>query len=151
MSKIVAAIIRIGSNILELLTIKERRKERKEHQDEIEAPTAAAEQAAEEVRAGDEDKVNERIQDIFRPRGGNHVGAVDWRVLGVVFLAALALLCGCVKTKIVRVPANQHVVHLTVEGQDGYFVPTDVMEAMMYRLTFYSYREDIEEARRDEP
>lgn len=137
-------LLRLGAGIIELINWRKRR----QHREELRKPQQEAEEAVEEVRTGDEAAVNARLQDIMRPRcGGGTTGAVDWRVPVALAVVALALSFGCVriKTKVVRVPANQHVVHLVVEGQDGYFVPTDMMEAMMYRLTLYSYESDLRE------
>lgn len=141
-------ILGIAANALELLNWRQRRKRR----EELKKPQQEAEEAVEEVRRNDEDAVNERLQHIFRPRGGGEPpGFADWRVPVALAIVALAFLFGCVrvKTKVVRVPANQCVVHLSVDGQDGYFVPTDMMEAIMYRLTLHAYKDDLEEQRLD--
>ena len=116
MSRIMGAIVRIASSILELLTIKERRKDRQERKDDAEATVHAAEDIRHAVAEGDEGKVNQMLEEarLGRTHGGRAVS---------VALAALALAGCVVQRKPLVLSADRAVVKMEMNGIQGWFVP----------------------------
>lgn len=122
MSRIMGAIVRIASSILELLTIKERRKDRQERKDDAEAPVHAAEDIRHAVAEGDEGKVNQMLEEarLGRTHGGRAVSVIlaGLTVWGSVFLY------GCVMPrKPLVLSADRQCVKMEMNGIQGWFVP----------------------------
>lgn len=151
-SRIVSAIVRIGSNILELLTIKERRKDRKERKDEVNKPVEAAEEIRHAVADGDEDKVNQMLEDarLNRIHGGKAVSVI---ILGLTVWGSV-FMYGCVAAKRPHVlSADRHCVKMEMNGIPGWFVPeaqfADLSAAYMAEQARMKLREEIEDSRRE--
>lgn len=122
MSRIMGAIVRIASSILELLTIKERRKDRQERKDDAEAPVHAAEDIRHAVAEGDEGKVNQMLEEarLGRTHGGRAVSVA----LAALALAGSVFLYGCVvQRKPLVLSADRAVVKMEMNGIQGWFVP----------------------------
>lgn len=122
MSRIMGAIVRIASSILELLTIKERRKDRQERKDDAEATVHAAEDIRHAVAEGDEGKVNQMLEEarLGRTHGGRAVSVA----LAALALAGSVFLCGCVvQRKPLVLSADRAVVKMEMNGIQGWFVP----------------------------
>lgn len=123
MSRIMGAIVRIASSILELLTIKERRKDRQERKDDADAPVQAAEEIRQAVAEGDEGKVNQLLEEsrLHITHGGKAVsillaGLTAW---GAVTMSGCALPQG----RPLVLSAERAVVKMEMNGVKGYFVP----------------------------
>lgn len=122
-SRVVSAIVRIASSILELITLKERRKERKERKENAAAPVSAAQEISLAAAQGDQEKVNEILDEARRNRlhGGKAVSVA----LATLALAGSVFLHGCtlVQPKTIVLPADRQVVKMDLDGIPGWFVP----------------------------
>ena len=122
MSRIVSALVRMGSCILELLTIKERRKDRKERKEGADAPIQAADDIRHSIAAGDEAKVNQALEDarLGRTHGGRAVSVA----LAALLLPAVLHFSGCIAAPRPHVlSADRAVVKMELDGVSGWFVP----------------------------
>jgi hypothetical protein len=122
MARIVGAIVRIASSVLELLTLKERKKARQERKDEAEAPVQAAEDIRHAVAEGDENKVNQMLEEsrLHRTHGGKAVSVL----LAALALAGSVFMYGCViQRKPLVLSADRAVVTMELNGVSGWFVP----------------------------
>ena len=150
MSRIVSALVRMGSCILELLTIKERRKVRKERKDGAEAPVKAAEDIRHAVATGDEAKVNQMLEStrLNLTHGGKAVSVA----LAALALAGSVLLQGCAlqQRRPLVLSADRAVVRMEMNGVQGWFVPeaqfADLAAAYVAEQARLKLREEAMEA-----
>ena len=149
MSRVFSAIVRIASSILELLTIKERRKERQERKDDAEAPVQAAEDIRQAVAEGNEDEVNQRLEEarLHRTHGGKAVSVA----LATLALAGSVFLYGCIQAPRPHVlSADRAVVKMELDGVSGWFVPdaafADLTAAYVAESARMRLREEAMEA-----
>ncbi len=127
MARVVDAVVRILSNVLELFTLKARKKDREERKADADAPVQAAEEIRVAAAQGDEAKVNEMLAEARERK--QHGGAVRKALTVVVMLVALggslALFDGCAlaKPKTIVLSADRRVVKMELDGISGWFVP----------------------------
>lgn len=122
MSRFVSALVRMGSCILELLTIKERRRDRKERKEDADAPVQAAEEIRHAVAEGDTNKVNQLLEEsrLQITHGGRAVSVA----LAALALAGSLFIGGCMAAgKPLVLSADRAVVEMEMDGIKGYFVP----------------------------
>lgn len=122
MPRIFNAIVRIASNVLELITLKERRKARKERKEEASAPVNAAEEIRQAVAEGDETKVNQLLEEarMSRIHGGKSVSVA----IAALAVAGSMFLHGCaLPRKPLIFSADRYCVKMELDGVEGFFVP----------------------------
>lgn len=149
MSRVVAAIVRIASSILEIITLKERRKARKERKEEASAPVSAAEEIRQAVAEGDETKVNELLEEarMGRLHGGKSVSVA----IAALALAGSVFLYGCaLPRKPLIFSADRYCVKMELNGVEGFFVPkaefADLTAAYVAESARMRLREEAMEA-----
>lgn len=122
-SRILEALVRMGSCILELLTLKERRKARQQRKQDTSAPVSAAQEISLAAAQGDQERVNELLDEARRNR--LHGGKVVSVALAALTLAGSLFLSGCalVQPKTIVLPADRQVVKMELDGIPGWFVP----------------------------
>ena len=153
MARVFSAIVRIASSVLELLTIKERKKAKQERKQEADAPVQAAEDIRHAVAEGKEDEVNQMLEDarLHRTHGGKAVSAL----LLAVSLAGSVFVSGCVmQRKPLVLSADRAVVKMELDGVSGWFVPAaafaDLSAAYMAESTRMRIREEAMESEASE-
>jgi len=149
MSRILASIVRIASNILEIITLKERRKAKQERKQESAAPVEAAEDIRHAVAEGNEAEVNQRLEEarLHQTHGGKVVSAV----LLSLALAGSVFVSGCVmQRKPLVLSADRAVVKMELDGVSGWFVPdaafADLSAAYVAESARMRLREEAMEA-----
>ena len=149
MSRFLASIVRIASNLLELLTLKERRKAKKERKEETAAPVQAAEEIRHAVAEGDEQKVNQMLEEarMGRLHGGKAVSVA----LAAMALGGSMFLNGCVLApKPLVLSADRTCVRMELDGVKGWFIPeaeaADLMAAYVAESARLKLREEAMEA-----
>lgn len=149
MARIVSALVRIGSCILELLTIKERRKDREERKSDASAPVQAAEDIRHAVAEGDEGKVNQMLEEarLGKMHGGRAVSVA----LAALALAGSVFMYGCMAPqKPLVLSADRAVVKMELDGVSGWFVPdaefADLSAAYVAEAARLKLRDEAQEA-----
>ena len=149
MSRFLASIVRIASNLLELLTLKERRKAKKERKEETAAPVQAAEEIRHAVAEGDEATVNQMLEDARLHK--THGAKVVSLALAALTLAGSLFVYGCVMPrKPLVLSADRAVVRMELDGVSGWFVPdaafADLTAAYVAEAARMKLREEAMEA-----
>ena len=149
MSRILASIVRIASNILEIITLKERRKAKRERKQESAAPVEAAEEIRQAVAEGDETKVNQMLEEarLGRIHGGKAVSVA----IAALAVAGSVFLNGCVLArKPLVLSADRNCVRMELDGVKGWFVPeaefSDLTAAYVAESARLKLREEAMEA-----
>lgn len=148
---IFGALARLAAGIVELLGIKERRKDRAERKARAEEPVKAAEEMRQAVAEGDEEKVNRMLEEARMGRA--HGGKVLPALLAAVALAGSLCLHGCVlvpQQKPLVLSADRRVVKMEMDGVKGWFVPeaqfADMAAAYVAESRRMRLREEAAEA-----
>lgn len=122
-NRIVSAFVRMGSCVLELFTLRARKKAKQEHRADADAPVTAAEEIRQAVAAGDVDKVNQLLEEsrLHITHGGK---AVSILLAGLTAWGA-ATMSGCTlaQRRPLVLSADRTVVKMEMQGVTGYFVP----------------------------
>ena len=149
MARIFGPIIRIASSVLEIVTLRARKKAKQEARADAEAPVKAAEDIRHAVAEGDEGKVNQMLEEarLNRTHGGQAVSAIlaGLTVWGSVFLY------GCVMPrKPLVLSADRQCVKMEMDGIQGWFVPeaefADLAAAYVAEQARLKLREETMEA-----
>lgn len=122
MSKIFGPIIRIASSVLEIVTLRARKKAKQERRADAEAPVHAAEEIRQAVAEGDTNKVNQLLEEsrLHITHGGRAVSVA----LAALALAGTVFSSGCMAPRNQLVlSADRAVVEMEMNGIKGYFVP----------------------------
>lgn len=142
-------ILGIASNVLELLNWRERKKARAERKQESAAPVEAAEEIRHAVAEGDEQKVNQMLEEarMGRLHGGKTVSVA----LAALAVAGTVFLNGCVMPrKPLVLSADRNCVRMELDGVKGWFVPeaefSDLTAAYVAESARLKLREEAMEA-----
>lgn len=150
-ARFLEALVRIASNILELLTLKARKKDKEERRQEAQEPAQAASEIRQAVAEGDQEKVNQLLEEarLERMHGvGKTVSAI---LLALTLAGSGVLFSGCVlvpKEKPLVLSADRQVVRMTMDGISGWFVPdaefADLTAAYIAETRRMRLRESLE-------
>ncbi len=150
MSKIFGPIIRIASSVLEIVTLRARKKAKQEARADAEAPVKAAEDIRHAVATGDEAKVNQMLESarLNLTHGGKAVSVA----LAALALAGSVLLQGCAlqQRRPLVLSADRACVRMEMNGVTGWFVPegqfADLTAAYVAEQARLNLREQAMEA-----